>query len=73
MLNTIIPKGYSTLDLLAQVITSKYQYGLPLHRQESMFKKYGIEMSRKTLSDWMLRCSDILQVLYDRIKSIQLA
>ena len=38
-----------------QVITSKYQYGLPLHRQEAMFKQYGIEMSRKTLSDWMLR------------------
>ena len=71
--SVMIPKGYATPSLLAQVITSKYQYGLPLHRQESMFKQYGIEMNRKTLSDWMLRCSDILQVLYDRMKSIQLA
>jgi len=70
---TIIPKGYATPSLLAQVITSKYQYGLPLHRQESMFKQYGIDMSRKTLSDWMVRCSDKLQMLYDRLKAIQLA
>ena len=73
MPSAIIPKGYATPSLLAQVITSKYQYGLPLHRQESMFKQYGIQMSRKTLSDWMLRCADTLQVLYDRMKSIQLA
>jgi transposase len=72
MPSAIIPKGYATPSLLAQVITSKYQYGLPLYRQESMFKQYGIDMSRKTLSDWMLRCSDKLQLLYDRLKVIQL-
>jgi transposase len=38
-----------------------------------MFKQYGIDMSRKTLSDWMLRCADRLQILYDRLKVIQLA
>jgi transposase len=73
MPDSIIPKGYATPSLLAQIITSKYQYGLPLHRQEAMFKQYGIDMSRKTLSDWMLRCADRLQILYDRLKVIQLA
>ena len=34
MPDSIIPKGYATPSLLAQVITSKYQYGLPLHRQD---------------------------------------
>jgi transposase len=41
-----IPKGIATASLLAQLITSKYQYGLPLHRQEALFKQYGIELSR---------------------------
>jgi hypothetical protein len=68
----IIPKGYATPSLLAQVFTSKYQSGLPLHRQEAMFKQYGIVMSRKTLSDWMLRCADKLHILYDRLKAIPL-
>lgn len=73
MPSAIIPKGYATPSLLAQVITSKYQYGLPLHRQEAMFKQYGITMSRKTFSDWILKCADTLQVLYDRLKMVQLA
>lgn len=72
MPSSVIPKGYATPSLLAQIITSKYQYGLPLYRQEAMFKQYGIELSRKTTSDWMMKCGEILQVLYDRLKNIQL-
>ena len=33
----------------------------------------SIDMSRKTLSDWMLRCVDRLQIVYNRLKVIQLA
>ena len=32
-----INKGIATSSLLSQLITSKYQYGLPLYRQEAMF------------------------------------
>ncbi|GAC18804.1 hypothetical protein GARC_1836 [Paraglaciecola arctica BSs20135] len=66
--NSFIPKGYATDNLLSQIITSKYQYGLPLYRQETMFKQYSIELSRKTTTDWMKKSADILQVLYDRIR-----
>lgn len=70
--SAIITKGYATPSLLAQVIISKYQYGLLLYRRESIFKQYGIDMSRKTSSDQMLHCSDKLQLLCDRLKIIQL-
>lgn len=66
-----IPKGIATGSLLSQIITSKYQYGLPLHRQEAMFKQYGIELSRKTLSDWMLKSGDLFGPLLTRLKQIQ--
>jgi len=66
-----IPKGIATGSLLSQIITSKYQYGLPLHRQEAMFKQYGIELSRKTLSDWMLKSGDLFAPLLTRLKQIQ--
>ncbi len=46
-----IPKGIATATLLSQIITSKYQYALPLYRQESLFKQYGIELTRKTMAD----------------------
>ncbi|MCP4335377.1 MAG: IS66 family transposase [Gammaproteobacteria bacterium] len=67
-----IPKSIATPSLLAQVIISKYQYALPLYRQEQMFKQYGIDLSRKTLADWMIRCSELLQPLYQLLRSIQL-
>lgn len=69
---SIIPKGYATPSLLSQIITSKYQFGLPLYRQEAMFKQYGIELSRKTTAQWMMKCADILQILYDRLRRILL-
>ena len=67
-----IPKSIATASLLSQIITSKYQYALPLYRQEQMFRQYGIELSRKTMADWMIRCSELLVPIYQRLKTIQL-
>ena len=64
---SIIPKGIATPSLLSQVITGKFQYGLPLYRQETLFQQYGIELSRRTMSDWMQKCADALQTLYERL------
>jgi len=66
-----IPKSIATPSLLAQIITAKFQYALPLYRQESLFKQYGIELSRKTMSQWMLRCAELLapipQLLHEHL------
>ncbi|MBT8134092.1 MAG: IS66 family transposase, partial [Gammaproteobacteria bacterium] len=69
---TPIPKSIATASLLSQVITSKYQYALPLYRQEQLFQQYGIELSRKTLASWMLQSSQLLLGIYQRLKHIQL-
>ena len=67
-----IPKSIATPSLLSQIISSKYQYALPLYRQESLFKQYGIELSRKTMSSWMMRSSQLFMPLYQRLKTYQL-
>lgn len=67
-----IPKSIATPSLLAQVITAKYQYALPLYRQESLFKQYGIELNRKTLSSWMIRCARLVKPVYERLIQLQL-
>ena len=64
-----IEKGIATPSLLAQIITSKYQYALPLYRQESLFKQHGIELSRQTMSDWMIKSAHLFEPLYDRLKA----
>ena len=55
---TPIPKSIATPSLLSQIISCKYQFGLPLYRQETMFRDIGIELSRQTMSSWIAaQCS----------------
>ena len=55
-----IPKSMATPSLLSQIITHKYQYALPLYRQEQLFKQHQIELSRQTMSDWIIKCAKLL-------------
>ncbi|WP_435277327.1 IS66 family transposase (plasmid) [Psychrobium sp. nBUS_13] len=68
MPSTPIPKSIATPSLLSQIITCKYQFGLPLYRQETWFGDIGITINRKTMSSWMVRCSELLEPLYDTLK-----
>ena len=70
---SIIPKSIATPSLLAQIITNKYHYALPLYRQESLFRQYGLALSRKTMSQWILRCADKVEPLIALLKETLLA
>ena len=59
-----IDKGLPGPGLLAHVITSKYSDHLPLHRQEAMLARQGVELSRSTLADWMAASASLLKPLY---------
>ena len=70
---SMIPKSIATPSLLAQIITNKYHYALPLYRQESLFKQHGIKLSRKTMSQWILKCAEKLEPLIALLKENLLA
>ena len=63
-----VPKSIATPSLLAQVATSKYVDGLPLYRQEKIFDRLGLDISRATLAHWMVRMGDLVEPLMDRIR-----
>ncbi len=63
-----IPKSLATPSLLAHVATSKYVDGLPLYRQEKIFQRLGIDVSRATLASWMVKMGDLVEPLMDRIR-----
>ena len=63
-----IEKGTAGASLLAQVIVAKWADHQPLHRQEKMFERHGIEISRKTMGGWMAQCADLLDPLYQLMK-----
>lgn len=47
-------KCTASLSLITQVILGKYADGLPLHRQESIFKRLGYEIRRGTMARWVI-------------------
>ncbi len=63
-----IEKGLAGPGLLAHVITSKYSDHLPLHRQEAMFARHGLAMSRKTLCDWVMQSAALLEPVVKAMK-----
>lgn len=65
----VIPKSMATPSLLAQIISSKMHYGLPLYRQESLFNEAGIELSRQTMSRWLITCAEKLKPLLALMKT----
>ena len=63
-----IEKSTAGASLLAQVIVAKWADHQPLHRQEKMWERHGIEISRKTMGGWMAQCAALLDPLYQLMK-----
>ena len=63
-----IEKSTAGASLLAQVIVAKWADDQPLHRQEKMFQRHGIDISRKTMGGWLAQCADLLDPLYQLMK-----
>ena len=68
-----IPKSIATPSLLSQIIVQKYQYALPLYRQEAVFRQCGVEINRKTMANWIIACSVLLDPVIKGLKSHLLA
>jgi transposase len=64
-----IPKSIATPSLLAHVATSKYVDGLPLYRQEKIFQRLGVDVSRATLASWMVKMGELVEPLAERIRA----
>ena len=64
----IIDKGLASTGLLAHVLVAKYADHLPLYRQQGIFARSGVELSRSTLAQWVGSCALQLQPLVDALK-----
>ena len=69
----ILPKSNASAGTLAYVITAKYQDGLPLHRLSNIFKRFDVDLSRQTLSDWTLKtavqCVPVIEALQKQLNA----
>jgi transposase len=57
----------------AYIMTQKYMNAMPLYRQEQDFLSRDITLSRQTMANWMIRCSqDWLEPVYERMRELLL-
>jgi transposase len=69
----LIPKSNATDGLLAHIFTSKFADGLPLYRQQKIFARLGLDLSRPTMAHWAIeasiRCKPLIELLQHEIRS----
>ena len=65
-----IEKSTAGPSLLAQVIVAKTADQVPLNRQEKIFERHGVEISRKTMGGWMGQSADLMKPLYGAAKEV---
>jgi len=61
----LLPRCQADESLLADIITKKFADHLPLYRQSEMLARDGINISRQTICQWVLRAGLALKPLYD--------
>jgi transposase len=59
-----IARGLAGPGLLAHVIVSKFCDHLPLYRCERMLARFGVNLSRSTLCDWLAQSAALLRPLW---------
>jgi len=64
----ILPKSIAHASVIADVVTAKFVDGLPLYRQEKIYQRDGIDLSRQTMSGWVIQLEDKLSDLMQALK-----
>lgn len=60
---SLIDKGYATQGLVAHIGVSKFDWHLPLYRQERIYRSQGVPLARSTMSRWLKEGADFLRLV----------
>jgi transposase len=66
-----ISRAMGSISLMCFVLIAKYADGLPLYRQESILSRYGGDISRATLANWIIALAKQLQPLMNLMREHQ--
>lgn len=68
-LTNLLRGSIATPSIVAAIMNGKYVNSIPLACHESEFLRYGVNLSRQTMANWIIRCSEeYLSLLYDEMK-----
>jgi len=66
----ILPKSIAHSSVIADVVVRKYVDGLPFYRQEAIYHRDHIELSRQTMSGWVIQLHERLAPLMAVMKQL---
>ena len=67
---SIAPRSIASASLLSYIMVQKYQDHLPFYRQETLFKRFGIHISRQDMSNWQQQVYSVLLPLFSIMKKV---
>ena len=66
---SLLKGSVATPSLVAGIMNAKYVNGMPLARQEREFARYNLNLSTKTMANWVILCAErYLQPIYDLMR-----
>ena len=69
--NSVIKGGFASPEAIAHIASQKYVMAVPLYRQEQEWNRLGIELSRQTMSNWLIKATfQWLEPIYDALTEI---
>ena len=54
----LLPGSYASASVVTDIIVKKYADALPLHRQEQMWKRLGVDLKRNTMANWVIQTAE---------------
>jgi transposase len=65
----LIPGSLASASLIAHIAVQKYLNGTPLYRIENGFRYDGMNISRQTMANWVIKCVELyLEPIYVLLK-----
>lgn len=66
----LISKSLASASAVSYIMGLKYVEAMPIYRQEQHFERLGIDLSRATLSNWVIKGGKILEPICDRMHEV---
>lgn len=65
---SLLPKTMASPSLIAYMIVAKFMDGLPLYRQEKIYDRIGVAITRQSMARWLIDVSQKLMPLYNLLQ-----
>jgi len=66
--NAVIKGSFGSPETISHIAVQKFVMGSPLYRQEQELKAKGIDLSRQTMSNWLIKATEAhLYPIYDKM------